>query len=330
VSTGLVPIAFGADAGGSIRLPSSFCGVYGLKPSQGRIGETSISVCVLGPLAATISDLEVAYRVMAQPEPLHPVSSLFPQPRPHAGQRAKIIGIYQDWFDRADPAIRAVCSETIEYLVTKQGYRVVKISIPYLPEGQRAHAMLTLAEMAALIKEAKPQSPERYWLTDLGAATKILAMVGSQTPAFDYILAAKMRSLLMSHIAFLYEQYPGMVIVTPTSPMSGWPIAQQGDLVHGVSDGNSSIRNMEYIWLANYTGCPAITAPAGYIPPVKGHGELPVGIMAMGEWGSEDALIEWGRDVEKYLVEEYPGGRRYPLVWEDVIQNAKATTVRGG
>lgn len=105
--------------------------------------------------------------------------------------------------------------------------------------------------------------------------------------------------------------------------MAGWPISQEGDLKYGVSDANLTLRNMEYIWLANFTGCPAISCPAGYAEPVKGNGSVPVGIMGMGEWGSEDELIEWGRECEGWLNEKYEGGRVRPKGWEDVLKLAE-------
>lgn len=282
-------------------------------------------MCVQGPIAATISDLELAYRVMGKPEPDHPIGSLFSPPKPFTGPRPKIMGIFEPWFNRADPEVLTRCNQVKEYMVKVLGYEVVSIELPYLPEGQLAHAATTLSEMSTILQM---QFPGRPWLTDLTAATKILALVGAQTPAYDYILAQRLRNLLMSHLSFLWKKYPGLVIITPTTPMAGWPIEKESDLKYGVSDGNSSIRNMEYIWLANTTGCPAIACPIGYVEPKsgKGKGELPVSIMAMGEWGAEDALIEWGRDVEKWLIEDYPGGRRHPASWVDVFANAKAKT----
>lgn len=319
-----MPITLGLDGGGSIRIPSSFCGIYGLKPSHSRVGEFSSSVTVIGPLAASISDLEVAYRVMAMPSPTHPIGSLFKQPRAIQGERPKIIGIYEPWFERADPEVKRVCQQVVQYFRESLGYEVVNIEIPYLIEGQKAHAFTILSEMATAAKGLF--HPSRPWLTDLTAPNKVLLTVGSQTPAHDYILSARLRHLLMSHLAFLFKKHPGLLIVTPTTPIAGWPIDQEGDLKYGVSDGNLSLRSMEYIWMANFTGCPAISCPVGYVSPAKGSGDLPVGLQAIGEWGSEDALIEWGRDAEKWLNEMYPGGRRHPAVWEDVLENAKTAT----
>jgi len=320
-----VPFAFGADAGGSIRLPAAFCGIYGLKPTQSRVGETNLTMCVSGPLAASVADLELAYRVMAKPDPSHPVGSLFSPPKPVTGERPKVIGIYESWFDRAEPQAQKRCREALDHMVTNMGYTIVPIEIPYLPEGQLAHAMTTMAEMITNLKQAFPEHPKRHWHADLTKPVTVMTSICSQASAVDYIMAQQMRSLLMSHLAFLYKKYPGIVIVTPTSPIPGWRIEKEADLVYGVMDGDMSIRNMEYIYLANFTGCPAITCPVGYVEPAAGagKGELPIGLMAMGEWGSEDALIEWGRDTENYLTEVYPGGRRRPDNWEDVIRNAK-------
>jgi Asp-tRNA(Asn)/Glu-tRNA(Gln) amidotransferase A subunit family amidase len=303
------------------------CGVYGLKPSHGRVGQTKSTVTVMGPIAASISDLELAYRTMAIPDPDHPVRGLFTQPLPISGHRPKLLGICTPWIDRADTTVQKSYWAVIDHLTNSLGYQTVNIDIPFLPEGQLAHAFTILSESATHIKQSTPLGT--HWLSSLNPANQVLLAVAAATPANDYMLAQQLRHLLMSHLAFLYKQNPGMVIVTPTSPMPGWPIADEGDLVHGISDGNMSMRNMEYIWLANFAGCPAISCPAGYVTAAKSKegrewkGDVPIGVMAMGEWGSEDALIEWGRDVEEWLNGTYLGGRVRPAGWEDVIAHAK-------
>ncbi|KAH7318930.1 amidase signature domain-containing protein [Rhexocercosporidium sp. MPI-PUGE-AT-0058] len=326
VSAGLVPFAIGADGGGSIRIPSSFCGIYGLKPSHNRLEDLGSTVTVSGPLAATISDLEVAYRIMANPDPSDPTCSLFAKPCSKASaHRPKIIGIYREWFERADPAVLKLCNEVVAYYRKELGYEVVDVTIPYAPEGQLAHAFTILSEMAVRAR-AKPSNPSN-WLAELNPANQVLLAVGAQTPAQDYLLAQQLRNMLMQHLAFLYQKYPGLVIVTPTSPMAGWPIASEGDLKYGITDGNTSIRNMEYVWLANFCGNPAISCPVGYVEPTKGKGSVPVGIMAMGEWGAELGLLEWGRECERWLNEVTPSGRKQPGNWEDVVVNAKGKMV---
>jgi Asp-tRNA(Asn)/Glu-tRNA(Gln) amidotransferase A subunit family amidase len=323
VAAGLVPFALGSDGGGSVRIPSSNCGIYGLKTSHNRLEVIGSTVTVRGPLAATMSDLEAAYHIMAIPNPFDSVCCHFAPPgAPTSGP--KIIGIYKEWFDRADPDVLKLCNEVVEYYKNILGYEIIPIEIPYVPEGQLAHVFTILADMTGGV-QANPAS-ESNWLADLNTANKVLLLMGDQTPTRDYMLAQRLRNLIMQHLAFLYSKYPGMVIVTPTTPIPCWPIAHDGDLKYGFTDGNFSIRNMEYAWLANFSGCPAISCPVGYVDPVKGKGKVPIGLMAMGEWGSEDALIGWGRDTEKWLNEVYPGGRQRPANWEDVVALAKKST----
>ena len=87
---------------------------------------------------------------------------------------------------------------------------------------------------------------------------------------------------------------------------------------------------MEYVWLANFTGCPAISCPAG----LTGDGDkVPVGVMAMGEWGTEEDLIAFARDGVGLLDEgdresvqstglKIPNGR--DSFWEDIIASSEA------
>lgn len=63
ISSGLVPISIGTDAGGSVRIPATFNGAYGLKPTLHRAYTMKSSICVIGPLAATANDLAIAYRI---------------------------------------------------------------------------------------------------------------------------------------------------------------------------------------------------------------------------------------------------------------------------
>ncbi len=116
----------------------------------------------------------------------------------------------------------------------------------------------------------------------------------------------------MQHLIHLFATYPGMIVVTPTTPNAGWKV-QEADLRYGCSDGNMSIRNMEYVWLANFTGAPAISVPVG-----NADGGVPVGLMGMSEWGDEEGLIGFGYEVERYL-HQTDGGRARPGNFVDAI-----------
>ncbi|KAL8685005.1 MAG: hypothetical protein Q9218_008026, partial [Villophora microphyllina] len=293
VSSGLIPIALGADGGGSIRIPSAYCGLYGLKPTHGRISilpTTSLAASngVVGPMASNMADLELAYRILAAPDPSHPASSVFLAPRSTPSSlpapshsRRKVLGICKPWFRASSPSVLSACDAALAHYINHLNYEIIEIFLPYLHEAQLAHALTILSE----ISTSPLPSPG---LSALSAANKILLSVGKQTPATDFLLAQKMRSLLMQHLASLWEEHPGMLIVTPTTPNPGWRI-NGGDMAYGVSDADMSLRSMRYVWLANLTGCPAISIPVGGVEPkrsdggesAKEEGKVPVGLMAM-------------------------------------------------
>jgi Asp-tRNA(Asn)/Glu-tRNA(Gln) amidotransferase A subunit family amidase len=263
-------------------------------------------------MAANMIDLEVAWRTMAQPDPDHHISRQFPMPSRPSPEiiYPKRIGIDKKWFDRADAGVKAVCQKAVDYYRDTLGYEIIDISIPHLREAQMAHALTILNEVTSSIKRSD--------LKKLLPPNQILLTVGAKASCADFLAAQRIRTMVMEHLAFLFKKYPGLIIVTPTTPNAGWPIHKK-DKKYGSSDGNRSIRNMEYVWLANFAGVPSISLPVGFVDPVQGEGKFPIGLMGAGEWGSEDQLLQFGYEGEKYLNEVYEGGRLKPKHWLDVF-----------
>lgn len=319
VAAGLVPITVGTDAGGSIRIPACFNAIYGLKPSQHRTEAMNSTVCVTGPIAATVADLTVAYRLMSQPNPDCPTQSLFGLSMPPPPSATKLMGVYRDWWKQADPRVADACDGAVDWFAKERGYELVDISIPYLPEAQLAHGSICVVEMAESARRRTPNPAD--WLSLVGPANRLLLSVATQTPAADFLKFNALRTLLMQHLTHLFRKHPGLLIVTPTTPLVGWPKAP-GDDSCGLSNTNMTFRNMMYVFLSNMTGTPSVSAPVAYADPDQGQGKLPVSLMAMAEWGAEEQLLSWAAEAEHYLHNVYAEGRRRPDAWLDVIDLA--------
>lgn len=107
----------------------------------------------------------------------------------------------------------------------------------------------------------------------------------------------------MSHLSSLFDTHSdSLVVVSPVTPHIGVKIASESHVQlggAGLSDTNSSLKSMQYVYLANFTGCPSISVPAGY-SATEG---VPVGLMGMAAWGGEEVLLELGKAAEKYLCD---------------------------
>ena len=333
VSLGLIPLALGADGGGSIRIPSSYCSISGLKPTHGRVSSTPTpslaqSVGVLGPIATNIADVAIGYSILATPDPSHPTSRFFPPPASRKPSSKKVIGIYESWLARADPAVLSLCKAAISKYESL-GWTVVPISIPFLPSGAAAHVLTILCEISSAITslnhKASATTPTK---PTFSAANKVLLATGKQTPAGDFLLAQKMRNLLMQHLSSIFQQHPDMIIVTPTTPNAGHRIQEASELTGGVSDADMSVRSMEYVWLANFTGCPAASIPMGLADEsgkATGGMKVPVGLMGLGEWGNEAGVLEWASAGEEWMRAGGEGDRRPKGEWVDIFKLAMET-----
>lgn len=353
IAAGIVPFSVATDAGGSIRIPSAFQGIFGLKPTHGRIVNMDSVVCVTGPMAATARDLRVSYRAMAlvaEEDEEDPATKAFgPSVSPSAADAQaaarKVLGVPREWVDAVtDPQVLERFNKAVDWLAKKKGYELVDIRLPFLREGQLAHACACLTELVARAKQRASRPGASDWLDIINAPSRIFLTIGARTTAEDWIRIGQLRTVLMQHVAWLYETHgPGLVIATPTTSLRGW-LKHPGDQAYGVSDGNVTIKNMRFIWLANFIGCPAVTCPAGYVEPYRTDGPaggklkgmsgdprpLATAIMGMGQWGAEETLLDFADELEEYLAsvptaaaEGLPVGRKIPDGWVDVIAKAR-------
>ncbi|KAF9101492.1 hypothetical protein BGX27_011452 [Mortierella sp. AM989] len=339
VGSGLCPIAIGCDGGGSVRIPSSYCGVYGLKPTHGRIssrGEYPLAptVAISGPMCATMEDLAIVYAIIAGKDEKDTISCIQPPvalPAPigssSSGQLQGLrIGIYRQWFeDVTHPEISQTCYKMLESLCKDHGAVLVDIEIPELFENGKAHNLTIVGEMISAVGKDRFKFHHQ---TRLELA--LMSSMGMQ----DYIRSQQQRTRSIRFLETLFGQktndkdhqarYPCLggkdgivdVIVTPTTANLP-PKITAGALSHGESNYLNNVKTMQYMMMSNFTGIPGITAVAGYSKEeyIQQDGTMrptgfPIGIQFMGQWWDEKRLIHIGSVCEQVL-----GARQKPNIW---------------
>ncbi len=308
VAAGFCPVAIGADGGGSIRIPSSFCGVVGLKGTFGRVsgfGAAPLDWTVghLGPIAATAEDAAIAYAVMAGPDPKDPLSLQHPdvslQGFDDLSLKGLKLGIYMLWFEHAESETVATCKAALKDLQSA-GAEVVEITISELDPARLAHALIILSEMASAM--------DRYYKEhrrDFGLEARVSLALARSFTAKDYVQSQRVRTRSMRIFMDVLSKVD--VIVTPTTALPA-PEIPVDALPDGESDLSKVTEIMRFAFPANLTGLPAITFPVGY----TGEG-LPVGLQAMGRPWSEALLLRIAHVAEQFVERRRPAVFTNPL-----------------
>lgn len=247
---------------------------------------------------------------MAGPNPSDSISSQFSTPATHPNvetTRKKYIGIFKPYFEDCQPEVLESMQSAVAQLELN-GYEVVDITIPLISIGQRAHAITILSEISHANYDPK---------TNFSPANKILMGVISRAPHSDFILAQKVRNLLMQHVSALYKKYPGLLIITPTTPSAGVKIGAESHCQkggYGVSDANASLASMRYVFLANFCGVPSMSIPVGYTEDTG----MPIALMATAEWGYEEECFEVARTLESSFE------RKRGVKWVDILGDSQS------
>jgi Asp-tRNA(Asn)/Glu-tRNA(Gln) amidotransferase A subunit family amidase len=307
VAAGLVPIAIGADGGGSIRIPAALCGVVGLKPTFGRVSEFGAaplcwSVAHLGPLAASVADAALAYSIVAGPDSRDPNSMLQPPATLSGWNRADLrgvrLGIYPQWFEHANPEVLQVCRSLLAQFKSA-GAEVREVVIPGLDEIRIAQAITILSEMAMTMSKYRAQRHQ------MGAAVRLSLVLGEAMTSSDYLQAQQVRTRAMQTFSQVFQQVDA--ILTPATALAAQTI-MPGGLPDGWSDLGTDTEMMRFIFPANLTGHPAISFPAGY--DRRG---LPIGMQAIGRHWEEHLLLRLAYTAEQTVSRRQPG-RFYPIL----------------
>jgi len=285
VASGLSPIAVGADGGGSIRIPAALCGVVGLKCTFGRISEHGAAplcwnVAHVGPIAVSARDAALAYAVMAGPDPRDPQTLSQPPvylESPREDLEGVRLGVYRPWFEDADPEVVSACQATLDKLI-EAGATLVEVELPSIALTRLAHLVIIASEMRASQMGMLESHRSEY-----GLDTRLSFALASAFRADDYIHAMRQRSRLTRAYLAIFEDIDGLV--SPTTGCAA-PHCPEDALETGESNLELLDRIMRFAAPANLTGFPAISFPAGFVPP-----SLPVGFQVMGRPWSEPLLL---------------------------------------
>ena len=309
VAAGLCPVAIGADGGGSIRIPASFCGTVGLKPTFGRISEHGAfplcwSVAHLGPLAASATDTALAYAVMAGPDLKDPNSLHQPAPNlkgwDKLNMRSLRLGIFWPWFRHASDEVVSACEGMLKEF-EKMGASLVEISIPELEAARVGHSVTILSEMYQSMSATYAEHHQDHGLD----VRTNLALAGALS-ASDYVQAQRVRTRLIAGFNAAMENVD--MILTPSTGLVA-PAIPKDALPHGNSDLTTVIEIMRFATQANLTGLPAISFPVGYNPQ-----GLPIGMQAIGRAWQEAGLLGLA------LVAEQVVERQKPALFYDLME----------
>jgi aspartyl-tRNA(Asn)/glutamyl-tRNA(Gln) amidotransferase subunit A len=281
VGAGLVPLAVGSDTNGSIRVPSSLCGIFGVKPTFGRVSRAGsfpfvASLDHLGPFARTTADLALAYDVLQGYDPTDPVSADRPS-EPAAGALAQgaeglRIALADGYFEAmaTPPALEAVRRAAAALGVTR------RVSVPEVEAARAAAFVITAVEGAALHAERLRARPQ-----DFDPATRDRFLAGLLVPGQWYVRAQRLRRHYQRAMRALFHDID--ILLTPATPCPAPLLGQQTMEIGGATvpvRANLGLFTQPF----SFIGLPAAVAPIPLDP-------LPVGVQIVAApWREADAL----------------------------------------
>jgi len=291
VAAGIVPAALGSDTGGSIRIPSSACGIYGFKPSYGRASRHGVlplswSLDAPGPMARSLNDIELLLPYFLGHDP-NDASTSHAKPFGSLPTRTnlKLVNLSGPGLERSGEVDAAIVNALSKTSAEVRQHSIENID-PYFASWEAIlHCEATAYHEERLNEDA----------TGYSSVTRAHLEAGRQLTAMDVIKAQQLRASLIRLI--LNDLPPWDALVLPTLPV---PAPLHGD--HWQEFGSRRVTTQDsmtwFCWIGNLAGIPCLSIPVGN--STKG---LPIGMMLMGRPNGDEALLA----VAKMLDEQISG-----------------------
>jgi aspartyl-tRNA(Asn)/glutamyl-tRNA(Gln) amidotransferase subunit A len=298
VAGGLVPLALGSDTNGSIRVPSSFCGIFGLKPTYGRLSRAGTfpfvaSIDHLGPFARSVADLALAYDAMQGPDPHDPAQADAPAapavPSLDQGIGGLRIARLGGYFAHAgEPAAFAAVDRVASALKAER-----TVELPGAAQARAAAYLITMVEGAALHLKRLQTRAEDF---DPEVRDRLIA--GALLPGVWVAQAQKYRRLFRAEALELFKDVD--ILLAPATPCRAPALGQKSFALDGkevLLRPNVGI----YTQPISFIGLPVAAVP------VWTTGErLPIGVQVIAPPWREDLALRVARVLEREGVAAAP------------------------
>jgi aspartyl-tRNA(Asn)/glutamyl-tRNA(Gln) amidotransferase subunit A len=313
VAARLAVATLGTDTGGSVRLPASFCGVVGVKPSYGRVSRYGViafasSLDQVGPLAKTVEDAQLVLSCIAGPDGRDSTTS----PAPvgdlggalKEGVRGLRLGIPREYLEAGlEEGIKAVFQSACSWLEA-EGAELVEVSLPSTEYALAAYYVIAPAEVSSNLARmdgirfgpGEPQAPsllDAYELArnrGFGPEVRRRVTLGTfvlSSGYYDayYLRAQKVRTLVAQDFSRVFEKVDALI--SPTAPT---PAFRMGERTH---DPLAMYATDALTLPANLAGVSGLSVPAGFTAG------LPVGLQVLGPYLGEAVCLRVGAAVER-------------------------------
>ena len=283
LAAGLCLGSLGSDTGGSIRTPSSHCGVVGIKPTYGRVSRYGVvplswSLDHAGPMARTVADCATLLQAVAGYDPKDPASANVRVPDFRAelgnGIKALRVGVPRaNWFNEnkgTDPETEAAFDSALKTLESL-GAILVAIDGQPFSLARKANQTILIAEGYAYHEKRLQEAPEKF-----GSSVRRRMLEGAFLSAADYITALRARTVLNMQICANFSRVD--LFATPTAPCP--PEA------FDTLDPNEQNLRPSFTNPFNLTGLPAISLPCGFTK-----NNLPIGLQIVAQPFEESTVF---------------------------------------